>query len=113
MKIAIDFDGTLTNEPFSSPQTLKPSIQQLEVLKSHADLFVVTARRGKRLRKCKRFLKSNNVLDYFKSVGNKKVQADFYFDDRSMPIDWQVLLDVVTTNVDAAKLASEYFERLV
>ena len=117
MKLAIDFDGTITEEDKI------PGVIQLEPIRKDFleylpkivdlgyELVILTARyKPEHIENVKTRLQEIDYLKYFTEVTNKKMFADFYFDDKSTIIDWKILYETLTKNPQ--HIAKEYFKNL-
>lgn len=97
MKIAVDFDGTIVEHRF--PDIGKPIIFAFETLKKLQEdrhqLILWTYRSGKELDEAVEFCRKNGVEFYAVNSNypeevyeegkiSRKIQADFYIDDRNI-----------------------------
>ena len=113
--IAVDFDGTITNErDISEVMTLKEGAK--EVLTAWYEkgykLILWTARSGKAFENAVKFLEENDMLHLFSALNDqlpeinekfypdvaRKVGADYYIDDRHLgvKIDWEAFYNMMT-----------------
>jgi hydroxymethylpyrimidine pyrophosphatase-like HAD family hydrolase len=114
--IAVDFDGTITEEKAMSHQmTLRPHCKEvLTWLANRKDVVLVlwTCRTAESLYEAMKFLKQHNMLDLFAAVNDqlpevkkkyhpkvaRKVGADIYIDDRNLymsTVDWKDIQKVL------------------
>jgi uncharacterized HAD superfamily protein len=95
LTICVDFDGTIVQEEFPYFGELNLHIVDfMKQAKEQGHLIIVwTARSGKSLEECEKFLKKHNVqYDYInenpedewfiKGEQGRKLLADYYIDDR-------------------------------
>jgi hydroxymethylpyrimidine pyrophosphatase-like HAD family hydrolase len=97
MKIAVDFDGTIVEHKF--PDIGKPRLFAFETLKKLQEqrhqLILWTYRSGKELEEAVEFCRKNGVEFYAvnknypeevyeEGTVSRKIQADFYIDDRNI-----------------------------
>lgn len=101
MIIAVDFDGTITEE-HTYPEVGKLNLKAIEVLKKMQQkghvLCLWTCREGKELFNAEKELYNEGLIfDYINnspfSEGRRKIVADVYIDDRSFNslIDWDII----------------------
>lgn len=108
--IAIDFDGTITdNTPYPNTGNIRP--EAAYYIKKLYDtgyvLFLWTCRYDKYLEEAIKLLADNNLLKYFKNINSdivnnsRKIIADFYIDDRSIPgeLDWHIIYKYIIENI--------------
>lgn len=107
--VAVDFDGTITNEPrmVENPTLRVGAKETLTKWKEQGVVMILwTCRSGKGLDKALDFLKEHDMLDLFVSFNSqlpeieqmyypdvaRKVGADFYVDDRNLgsEVSWEV-----------------------
>lgn len=107
MTIAIDFDGTITQESnFPYLSELKPFAKEaISKLRSKGHkLYLWTCRAGLEFQEAVDFLKGQGIeLDGYNickcEYGNRKMICDLYIDDRSYPlreIDWKEIYESIT-----------------
>jgi len=112
--IAVDFDGTITNErDISEVMTLKVGAKEV-LTKWHEKgykLILWTARSGKAFDDAIEFLDGNDMLHLFSALNDqlpeinkrfypdvsRKVGADYYIDDRHLgvKIDWRAFYNMM------------------
>jgi phosphoglycolate phosphatase-like HAD superfamily hydrolase len=106
--IAIDFDGTITNEPeISDTMTLREGAKEvlLRLHESGARLVLWTCRTARSLQDAQEFLREHQLDKIWSAINRqipeinlkyrphiaRKVGADVYFDDKAMlgrPVNW-------------------------
>lgn len=112
MIIAIDFDGTITDDtPY--PDTGKIREEALEYIPKLHDLghilILWTSRSDAGILDAKRTLERADLLKYFWGVNtnyeffygdSRKIYADVYFDDKALlgPVDWHSFYAYVEEN---------------
>lgn len=101
MIIAIDFDSTITEESeYLITGAIRTSAKIFipKLVEDGHTLILWTARSNDNLKEAINLLEDAGLLKYFKYInddgfdyGNRKICADFYFDDRSLlePVDWE------------------------
>lgn len=121
--ISIDFDGTITEpdsyEDFKNkvwrPQSFQKGFLEYmpKLVKLDEYRFVICTARLKPedIQNVKDRLKEIDYLKYFYEVTNTKLPASFYFDDRSMPIDWKAFYETVSST-EPFYFAKTYAEKL-
>lgn len=89
--IAVDIDGTLTEETCWTPEQCLNATPRLDVIKKVNELYktkfivMYTARRDHLIESTIKWLKKNEIG--FHSFSNNKMAADFYIDDKCMDVE--------------------------
>lgn len=120
--ISIDFDGTITEpdsyEDYKNKVWRTQPFQKgfLEYMPKLAELdytFVICTARAKPedIQNARDRLNEIDYLKYFKEVTNVKPPAAFYFDDKSIPIDWKTFYEAVSS-VEPFYFTKTYTEKL-
>ena len=109
--IAIDFDETITdNTPFPITGNIRPeAIKYITLLhKKGYSLILWTCRQDKYLEEALDILKQKDLLKYFKYINDdgknrksRKVEADFYIDDKSYigKFNWRKVYKYIIHNI--------------
>lgn len=91
--VAIDFDGTITDDsPYSIIGKLRPNCKKaIDFINKHNNVILWTCRMGEDLDEARDFLRFHDINIKIPTVINSKIVADIYIDDRNYPfkkIDW-------------------------
>lgn len=118
MTIAIDFDGTITEEDkikgvIQVEPIRKDFIEYLpKIAELGHNLVILTARyKPEHIENAKTRLEEIDYLKYFTDITNKKMFADFYFDDKSTIINWKLLYETLKENPE--HIAKSYTKKLL
>lgn len=121
MRLAIDFDGTITDDSFSRETGVfrtcpfrKDFLKYLPLIAKSHSLYILTARwKQKHYDEVQQLLEEIDYLKYFEDVTNVKKPVDFYFDDRANIIDWETLYNTLQIVKDPDDIAETYTVELL
>lgn len=120
--LAIDFDGTITEQPDVGYliMTLRPHVKEVLSLfyEKGVRLQLWTCRTGDSLDQAKEFLKHHGMLELFDTINDqlpeikerynpvaRKLGADYYIDDKNIlfEVDWIKIKEFVLKMIDLYK----------